>query len=62
MCAIKIDSGDMDRRTSQIAHHIAATRSDGHDVVPWFERHRFHVDIGIFPDLRIDEAAKDKRK
>jgi hypothetical protein len=27
---------------------------------PWLKLHRLHVEIGVFPDLRIDEAGEQQ--
>ena len=35
---------------------------DGHHVMMRLDLHRLHVDDGILPDLRIDEAIESKRE
>ncbi len=46
----------------QIVEHVAAARSDGDEPVLWLKRQGFHVDIGIFPDLVVDEALEHQRE
>jgi hypothetical protein len=58
MGAIEVERGDTCRIGGQIAHDIAAARSDRDDVVVRLDCQRFHVDDRIFPYLRIYEIAK----
>ena len=46
----------------QVGEHVAAAGRDGDDAVALAERHRLDVDVGVFPDLRIDQAGEEKRK
>ena len=58
MRRVEINRGDRARVGGQIGQDIAAARGDRHDMAVRRDRQRFHVDRGVFPDLRIDEAAK----
>ena len=42
----------------QVGKDVAAARGDGHDVAIGGERQRLEVDLGILPDLGVDQAAK----
>ena len=54
----EIDGGDVSRVGRQVGQHVAAARRDGHDVAVAIERQRLEIDLGIFPDLRVDQAAE----
>ena len=54
----EIDRGDFSRIGRQIGQHVAAARRDGHDVAVSIELQRLEIDLGVFPDLRVDQAAE----
>jgi hypothetical protein len=60
MVSVEVDRCDRSGVRNEIAHDIAAAGSDRHDAVIWPERHRLHVDLGVLPNLRIDEPAESK--
>jgi hypothetical protein len=60
MGGVEIDGIDFRRRAREIGQHVAAARSNGDDAVALPKLHRFHVDIGVFPDLRIDKPGKEQ--
>ena len=62
MGGIEVDRIDLRRRPRQIGERITPARSYGDDAMLLAEFHRFHVDIRILPDLRVDEAGEEKRK
>ncbi len=59
MCIVQIDGGYQGGLRAEIAHHIAAARSYGDDMVAPPDVERIHVHDGVFPDLRINQAAKE---
>ena len=59
---VEVDGVDRGRRAREIGEHVAAARRDGDDAVAFAELHRLHVDLRVFPDLRIDEAGKEQRE
>ena len=59
---IEIDGGDRDRRCREVAQHVAAARRDGDQALALLEAQRLEIDDGVFPDLRIDEAAEGERE
>ena len=54
----EIDGRDARRIGRQVGEHVAAARGDGHNVAIGVERQRLEIDLGVFPDLRIDQAAE----
>lgn len=58
MRGVKVDRGDPRGIGRQIAQDIAPARSDGDDMAVRPDRQRFHVDLRIFPDLRVDKAPE----
>ena len=58
MGAVEIDGDDLGRVGGQIGEGVAAARGDGRDAIARAEAQRLEIDDRIFPDLRIDEAAK----
>ena len=42
----------------QVGQDVAAARGDRHDVAVRPERQRLEVDLGILPDLGVDQAAE----
>ena len=54
----EIDGRDVRRVGGQVGEHVAAARGDGHDMAVRPERQRLEVDLGILPDLGIDQAAE----
>jgi hypothetical protein len=60
MAGIEVGDVDRGRTLGQIAQHVAAARRDGRDAVLRLELHRHQVDIGVFPDLRINEAGEEQ--
>ena len=59
---VEVDGVDMGRRAGQVGQHVAAARGDGDDAVALAEFHRRDVDVGILPDLRIDQPGEEERK
>ena len=55
---IEVNHVDAGRVAREIGQHVAAAGTDGDDTVTFAKLHRLHVDLGIFPDLRIDEAGE----
>ncbi len=55
---VEVDRGDGGGIGQEVAHHVAAARGDGDEAVGRFQRQRLHVDLGILPDLGVDEAAE----
>lgn len=60
MGGVEIDRVERARPRRQIGEHVASARGDGDDVAVRPDVHRLHVDQWIFPDLRIDKAAKSE--
>ena len=58
MRAVEVDGDDFGRIGGQIGQRVASARGDGDDAVLAAEFERFEIDDRVFPDLRIDEAAK----
>ncbi len=58
MGAGEIESRDPARIGDQIGQDVAAARRDCHDVAVRRQRQRFHVDLGVFPYLRVDEPLE----
>src|SRR5260221_7001961 len=54
----EIDRGDAGGIRRQIGENVAAARGDGHDMAVRPQRQRLEVELGVLPDLGIDEAAK----
>jgi hypothetical protein len=54
----EIDGGDTRRIGRQVGQDVAAARGDGHDMAIAIERQRLEIDLGVFPDLRVDQAAE----
>jgi hypothetical protein len=55
---VEIDNVDRGGAPRQIGEHVAAAGADRHHAVVRRNLHRLHVEIGILPDLRVDEAGK----
>ncbi len=58
MRAVEVDGDDFGGVGGQIGKSVASARGDGDDAVPRADFQRFEIDDRIFPDLRIDQAAK----
>ncbi len=54
----EIDGGDLGRIGRQVGQDVAAARGDGHDMAIAVERQRLEIDLRVFPDLRVDQAAE----
>ena len=54
----EIDRGDTRGIGGEVGQDVATARCDGHDVTLRCQRHRLHVDLRVFPDLGIDQAAE----
>ena len=61
-CRLRSTAVMRGRIGGEIAHDVAAARGDGDQPVVGSERQRLHVDLGVFPDLGIDEAAEGEGK
>ena len=62
MSAVEVDGGDAGRIGDQVVEDIAAAGSDGQHMVARADLQSLEVDRRIFPDLRIDQAAKRQRE
>ena len=62
MSRIEIDGDNLGGGGRQIVHDVAAARSDRDDALVRAEFQCCHVDGGVFPDLRIDQAGEGKGK
>ena len=62
MRGVEVDRSDPRGIGRQIAQDIATTRSDGNDMAFRSDRQRVHVDLRIFPYLRIDKAPEGEGK
>ena len=60
MRPVEVDGVDMRRRTREVGEHVAAARSDGDHAMAFEQVHRLDVDLGVLPDLRIDEAGEEQ--
>lgn len=58
--AVEIDHIDAGGLAGKIGQHVAAAGTDGDDAVTGRQRHGLHVHFRVFPDLRINEAGKEK--
>jgi len=58
VAAVEVDSNDLARIGRKVGEDVAATRGDRDQPCAGLQRERTQVDDGIFPDLRIDQAAK----
>ena len=58
MRAAEIDRGDARGIAGQIGQDVAAARGDRHDMAVGLQRQRLEVDLGVLPDLGIDQAAE----
>src|ERR1700754_4075665 len=57
---IEVDHVDGGRRLGKIGEHVAAAGADRDDAMMRLEFHGLHVEVRIFPDLRVDEAGKEQ--
>ena len=62
MGRVEIDRVDQRRRAREIGKHVAAAGCDRHHAVAGPQVHRRHVDLGVLPDLGVDEAGKKQRE
>ena len=56
MGGVEIDRHDLSRIGGEIGQDIAAAAGDAGNAVPRRNLQRLHIDHGVFPDLRIDQA------
>jgi hypothetical protein len=56
--AAEIDGSDARGIGGQVGEHVATARGDGHHVRIRPKRQCLEIDLGIFPDLGIDQAAE----
>ena len=56
--AVQVDGDDLLRVGGQVGEHVAAARGDGDHARMRLQRQRPHVDVRVFPDLRVDEPAE----
>ncbi len=62
MRRVEIDRRDGRRGGREITHDVAAAGRDGHDPLAGTEFQGCDVDLGIFPDLGVDETGKGERE
>ena len=58
MGAAEIDRGDAAGIGDQIGEDVATSGRDRHHVALRRQRQRLHVDLGVLPNLRIDQALE----
>ena len=58
MGAAEIDRSDAAGIGDQIGEDVASTRRDRHHVALRRERERLEVDLGVFPDLGVDQSLE----
>ena len=56
---VQIDDVDRGRSLGEVGEHIAAAGADCDDAMMRLQLHGLHIEIGVFPDLRIDEAGEE---
>jgi hypothetical protein len=56
MGAAEVDRRDPSGIGDEIGEHVAPSRSDRHDVALRRQRQCLQVDLGVLPDLRVDQA------
>ena len=54
----EIDRRDLCRTRRQVGEDVAAARGDRHDMTVGPERQRLEIDLGVFPDLGVDQTAE----
>ena len=59
---VEIDRDDTLGVRGQIVQNVATARGDGDQRVMRLKRERFHVDIGVFPDLVVDKSLEHHRE
>ncbi len=62
MRGVEIDRRDAFGIGHQIGQHVAPAAGDGHHAAVGQDLQGVHVDIRVFPDLRIDQPAKRQGK
>ncbi len=62
MRGVQIDRRNRRRVGHQVRQYIAPAAGNRHHAAVGADRQRFHIDIGVFPDLRIDQPAKREGK
>src|SRR5690606_14909439 len=60
VCGIEVHHIDARWRPRQIGKHIAAAGADRHHPVTLTKLHSVHVDLRVFPYLRIDQTREEK--
>ncbi len=58
---VEVDRLDMHRVGGQVAHHVAAAGRDRDQAAGRPQLQGRHVDLGVLPDLGIDQALEHPR-
>jgi hypothetical protein len=58
MGAAEIERRDARRIAGQVRQDIAAARGDRHDMAVGPQRQGLEIDLGILPDLGVDQAIE----
>ena len=58
MRAVQVDGEDLGRIGGEVGEHVAAAGGDRDDPRARLQLQRLQIDVGVFPDLRIDKALE----
>src|SRR5258708_20355180 len=62
MRRVEVDGHDRGGICQKIIHDVAAAGRDRHHPALCIEAERLEIDVGVFPDLVVDEVLKPRRE